>query len=239
MLSTRYQSSVIDVPESPPKSGLFVIKAATTNKKLGSSGKLIQKGPFRGLPLYSLTLEERATCWDQCPNLELCYGDNMPFAKRHRPGPALENAIAHDLELLNQRHRQGFVVRLHVLGDFYSVEYVRSWETFLKTFPAMRVFGYTHWPLYHPIGKEVTRLVQHHVGRVSILRSDKSDPADPLPGAMTIAVGATAFPGTVVCPEQTGKTAACTTCGLCMNGRTAVSFVDHSRKALTSRGVAA
>jgi hypothetical protein len=32
---------------------------------------------------------------------------------------------------------------LHVLGDFYSADYVRFWTRALKAFPALHVFGFT------------------------------------------------------------------------------------------------
>jgi hypothetical protein len=229
MLQTRYKKSVVPVPVSPPKSGLLVLKESTTNKKLGSGGKVIQKGRYRGMPLYSLTLEERATCWNGCPNLSTCYGDNMPFAKRYTPGPALLAAIDHDVQRLSKTHPAGFVVRLHVLGDFYSVDYVQHWATLLKTVPALRLFGYTHWPADHPIGAAVSSLVQDCADRAAFRRSDGFDQSDPLPVAITVGRDAPAAPGTIVCPEQTGQTLSCTTCGLCMNTTTSVSFRDHSR----------
>lgn len=230
MLQTRYKKSVVPVPSSPPKSGLFVLKESTTNKKLGSGGKVIQKGRYRGMPLYSLTLEERATCWGGCPNLSTCYGDNMPFAKRYQPGPALETALVQDLSSLSARHPDGFVIRLHVLGDFYSTDYVAFWQACLTRFPALRIFGYTHWPAQHPIGHALTHLVLTNADRVALRRSDGDRQTDFLPVAMTVGRDAPAVPGTVLCPEQTGQTASCTTCGLCMNGHTSVSFRDHSRR---------
>jgi len=232
VIGTRYPNSVVSVPESPPTSGLFVFKEAGTNKKLGKGGKVVRKGRYRDMPLYGLTLEERATCWEGCQNLQSCYGDNMPFAKRYAPGPALQAAIRADVATLGVRHPHGFVVRLHVLGDFYSVEYVRFWSDQLNATVALRLFGYTHWPHDHPIGKEVAQLVHSYPERAAFRRSDKTSRSDPLPGAMTIPKGAPAVSGTVICPEQTGKTASCTTCGLCMDNRTAVSFIDHSRKGL-------
>jgi hypothetical protein len=191
------------------------------------------------MPMYALTLEERATCWTGCQNWELCYGDNMPFAKRHRPGPDLEAAVAADVDTLAARSPAGFVIRLHVLGDFYSPEYVAFWSHRLAHVPALRVFGYTHWRHAHPIGAAVSQLVQTFPDRAAFLRSDRTEAQDPLPGAMTIAEGAAAAPATIICPEQTGQTAACTTCGLCMNGRNSVSFIDHSRRSLRVLPIAA
>lgn len=182
------------------------------------------------MPLYSLTLEERATCHSGCPNLELCYGDNMPWAKRYEPGKQLEAALATDVAALAKKHPDGFVVRLHVLGDFYSAAYVETWAALLDQFPALHIFGYTHWPWEHPIGHAVTWLATAWSDRVAIRRSDKADVNDPLPSAMTVPRTGPAAPGTVLCPEQIGRTASCTTCGLCMDNRVNVSFLDHSKK---------
>jgi hypothetical protein len=37
----------------------------------------------------------------------------------------------------------GFMVRLHVLGDFYSTDYVQLLAVALTAFPALHVFGFT------------------------------------------------------------------------------------------------
>src|SRR5690348_4524574 len=227
---TRYRKSVIHTPTSPVQStGLFVLKRADGNTKLGGdTGFTILKGPFRGKPLFMLTLEERATCPTTCQNWNRCFGDNMPFAKRHQVDGVLMTAITQDVRKLAGKYPGGFVVRLHILGDFPSVVYVDHWMGLLAQHQALHVFGYTHWPHGSPIGDAVVRMVKQFPKRVSILRSDGL-PGDPLPLAITVDRGAPAAPGTVVCPEQSGKTASCLTCGLCMNGRASVTFIDHSR----------
>lgn len=231
-MRTRYLKAVVPVPESPPNSGLLVLKDAVSNRKLGAGKRVIMKGRYRGMPLYSLTLEERATCWDGCQNWDVCYGDNMPFGKRYQHGPELEGAVTHDVTVLASRNPYGFVVRLHVLGDFYSVPYVQTWDQLLEAHYALRLFGYTHWRHDHPIGKEVARLVQKYPDRVAFRRSDRTSQHDPLPPAMTVGPKQKAVPGTVLCPEQTQQTTSCLTCGLCMNNTTGITFIDHSRKAL-------
>lgn len=228
---TKYQKTVIRSPRKPVMStGLFVLKRADSNAKLGGNKYRIEKGPFRSLALYALTLQERATCPLTCANWNRCYGDNMPFAVRHQADTNLLKALEQDAAKLATKHPTGFVVRLHVLGDFPSVAYVEFWGLLLVRHPELHIFGYTHWPYSTNIGKAVTALVQEFAPRVSILRSDGDDLADPLPRAMTVEAHAPAAPGTVLCPEQTGRTKSCLTCGLCMNGRTSVSFIDHSRK---------
>jgi hypothetical protein len=239
---TLYEKTVINPPTSPVKStGLRVIKSASSNAKLsdGSNGTF-ERGPWVGMPLFQVTLEERATCPTTCKHFITCYGSNMPFATRHRHGPELEQALAADLDVLARKAPQGFVVRLHVLGDFYSEEYVRFWATQLKRVPQLRIYGYTHREHGTAIGDAVAALVRLNPGRASILRSDGEDPNDPLPRAMSID-GNAIEPhklAKVICPEQTGKTASCLTCGLCMNGRTSVSFLAHGKVPATLVNIA-
>lgn len=228
---TRYRKTVINAPDSPLSSGLRVLKEASTNDKLGKAGSIVRRGRYRGMPLYALTLEERATCWSGCQNWNICYGDGMPFAKRHAPGNTLISALTADLAVLSTRHPGGYVVRLHVLGDFYDVSYVMQWQNWLTEHPALYLFGYTHWRYDHPIGRAVTELVQAFPDRAAFRRSDATEPHDPLPPAHTVDRH-TPLPvmNTVFCPEQTGATASCTTCGLCMNNTTGITFLDHSRE---------
>lgn len=227
--TTRYRKNVKPVPEKPAASGLFVLKEAGNNAKLG---KVMTKSRWKGMKLFALTLEERATCWEGCQNLSRCYGDNMPFAHRYKHGPALERALDRDVFTLSSRKqtRDGFIVRLHVLGDFYSVAYVHYWGALLKEYPALRLFGYTHHRHASPIGRAVSDLVHEWPLRTSFLRSDADEADDPLPKAMTVLRGAEPVEGTVFCPEQTGRSPTCATCGLCMGGRVSVTFIDHSRE---------
>lgn len=239
---TRYPKSVIDVPAAPRKStGLRCLVSGASNAKLGGT---MLKGRWRGMPLYALTLEERATCPTDCPNWDRCYGNNMPFAQRYRPGAALEAAIRADVHTLAERRasRTGFVVRLHVLGDFYSVPYVWAWGALFEEVPQLHAYGYTHHQHGTPIGDAIAELVARFPERASFLRSDPRPElreSDPLPGAYTVDWDAPLpATGTVFCPEQQGRAPSCASCGLCMNGRTGVSFVDHSRAALDKRRAA-
>jgi hypothetical protein len=211
------------------KSGLSVLKPVKYNRKMGDGASVITKGYWRGMPMYNLTLEERATCPPDCPQWEDCYGNNMPFATRYEAGEALERAIAHDVGYLSERHPDGFVNRLHVLGDFYSVAYVQLWCNLIRAHPALRVFGFTHWQHNTSIGEAVSN---GYGPRFRIMRSDPASSSehdgDILPAAYTLPAGVgEARPGSTLCPWYSGKTASCLTCGLCWNGRISVSFPRH------------
>jgi len=197
------------------KDGLFALRYST-NKKLG---KKITKGWASGLPLFTLTLEERATCPTSCHHWADCYGNNMPFAKRFVAGPALEDALRKDVAKLAADLPNGFMVRLHVLGDFYSVEYVNLWTEFLQTYAALHVFGYT---ARHDcaIGQAVQANGQKFWRRWMVRQSG-------LPVEMGAVKAEENIPNAVVCPEQTGRVKNCGGCGLCWTMRKPVAFLTH------------
>jgi hypothetical protein len=77
-----------------------VLKDGHQSRKIG---KFVTKGPRRGWPLFTLTLEERATCPRNCKAWAFCYGNNMQAAERLTAGPALEEALWNELLRSNSR----------------------------------------------------------------------------------------------------------------------------------------
>lgn len=201
-----------------------VLKPGKYQRKLGS---VVLKGAWKGFPIFSLSLEERATCPVSCKMFRGCYGNGMHRAVRYSHGHNLDKAIWRDLQRLQHRHPDGFVVRLHLLGDFMSVAYVDLWEASLDHFPALRVFGYTHRQASDPIGQAVHALRDAQWGRFAIRTS--SGPLDQ-PAALTVDAASMAPTQAIICPAQTGKTQSCGTCGLCWaraaRGRP-VAFLRH------------
>lgn len=207
-----------------------VLTPGEWQKKLG---KAVTKGAWAGMPIYALTLEERATCPGSCHHWCSCMGNGMPLSWRHRHGPELEAAINAELALLQQRHPNGFVVRLHILGDFYSPAYVRCWARWLNRYPALHVFGYTAWVPSTPIGTAVARLSRARWSRFAIRLSS------PVPGpgrAITVWEWPTdlsqlnSSEKVIVCPAELGKTKGCNSCGLCWSPAArdkTIAFIAH------------
>lgn len=192
-----------------------VFKSAQRNKKLGNGNSIIVKGKWRGFPLYSLTLEERATCPRTCPHWRDCYGNGMGFAHRFPAGEELEKRIQAEIAILSLKHKQGFVVRLHVLGDFYSEDYVSLWDKLMQKHPNLLVFGYTarKWEsLWGMLAKYPTRWYV----RFSQKESTSAFAAISTPNQRSI-----------TCPQQTGKTESCLTCGLCWAVNKPIHFLTH------------
>jgi len=205
---TLYKKTRKNLAEYPHR----VLKQVS-NKKLAGKGGLpvIQKGRFKGYVVHTLTLEERATCPRHCHHWDTCYGNNMPFAHRLEHGPELEQRIAEEIEELCATYR-GVIVRLHVLGDFYSVPYVMLWDQLLSDHDNLAVWGYTAHHHAHGIGLLIKTVRDKHGERwsvrfsgnvVELFSANSLDVEKPVPGV------------SFACPEQTGDTKSCATCALC------------------------
>lgn len=203
-----------------------LLKPGRDQRKLGSH---VSKGAWRGMPIYSLTLEERATCPLTCHHWRSCMGNTMHKARRIRHSADFEQRLEAELADLQRRHPGGFVVRLHILGDFYSLVYAYRWGDWLDTFPALHVFGYTAWPSAWPIGAAIDTLTATRWDRFAIRRSSTTSG----PGAaITLWENDAAPAGAIVCPVETRRTRSCGTCGLCWSpaarDRT-IAFIAHGR----------
>jgi hypothetical protein len=146
----------------------------------------------------------------------------MYLAKRisHKPFPQFRRALKREVAGLARIHPEGYVVRLHVLGDFFSTAYVKFWEDSLARHPGLRLFGYTHRYPDHKdgIGKAIEAL--NSIDRCWIRFSDRG-------GLMSANVGAATGPEDIQCPEEVGKTKSCLTCGLCWQTRMPIKFLTH------------
>lgn len=219
---------------------LFPMKVKSINDGMGKTekvikksgnvklGKRIQKGWAKGFPIYTVTLEERETCPNTCPHWGDCYGNNMPFATRYKTDDAFVPTMALELAELQRKHPNGFMVRLHILGDFYSVDYAAQWGFWLNEFPALHVWGYTHRHKGTAIGDTLANVVAAHGNRFALRWSD--DHTETM-GAHTMDNPATvemvdrkeAF----ICPAQTQENVGCDTCGLCWTAKKSVAFLTH------------
>jgi len=195
-----------------------VLKTGHQSRKIG---KVVVKGPRRGWPIFTLTLEERATCPATCKAWGICYGNGMQAAERIVAGGALEAQLWRELAALQAKHPSGFMVRLHVLGDFYSLNYVDMWERALEAFPALHVFGFTaRDPEADPIGAALLKLVAGCWERFAVRFSGMEGPV------WASRIGDD-DPEAVLCPAQTGASDCCATCMLCIHSQRSILFRRH------------
>lgn len=218
---------------SPSRESPRFLISGHSNTKLG---KAVTKGPLAGYAIYQLSLEERATCPRSCQQWASCYGNSMPFARRHTPDADFERLLSAEVATLCRTHPDGLLVRLHVLGDFYSVGYVYLWAALIAEFPQLTVFGYTSRrtddadPETVRIARAIKVLTDGAWNRFAIRTSGDGNPER----SQAVVVDEDPDePGTIVCPAQTKATEACASCGLCWapgaRDKT-IAFLRHGRK---------
>lgn len=204
------------------KSALDVRRVLKSGKESRKIGDRISKGKWCGFPIFTLTLEERATCPRTCKEWLTCYGNKMHWSHRFTPNAETMNAIELELMALQVRYPGGFAVRLHVLGDFVSPRYVDRWRGWLDQFAALHVFGYTAHRRSSVIGKILEDMSRNNWGRFAVRFShDASERGCVVVDSPEEALDA------IVCPAQTDKTDCCGTCGLCWNTKKQIAFLRH------------
>ncbi len=229
---TIFPNSVVGAFDSPR----FLVSGHNSSKL----GRDVRKGPWRGMPIFHLTLEERATCPRSCLQWATCYGNAMPYARRHdHTDPDFLPALKAEIVTLARQHRDGFAVRLHSLGDFYSVAYVQMWADLLDALPNLRCFGYTARredaddEESRRIAKAVRWLTDQAWDVFAIRMSGRGGPQ----GAVVVDSAAEAGDA-ILCPAQTHRTEACATCALCWSSAAhdkAIAFLRHGMKRRQAR----
>lgn len=208
-----------------------VLMDGAFNRKIGGD---VMVGRLRGARIFTLSLEERRTCPRSCLHWRSCYGNNMRQAKRWEHGPALEAAIRRQVPREIERHGK-ILVRLHVLGDFYSLDYLRVWVGLIDAHPDLHVFGFTAHSTNSEIGGAIKRVREAAPDQFAIRTSGETGPM----GSWTIDwptekkfVGINGSAG-IVCPEQRDANSGgdrekhCGNCAACWQSEVPVVFIEH------------
>jgi hypothetical protein len=155
------------------------------------------------------------------PSVQAKYAANMAMLGNLGE---LEHALALEIERPAVK-----VVRIHTSGDFPTVSYVAMWARLALTFPAVKFYAYTRsWTR-----PGLKRALESFDALPNVTLWASHDPTmAPAPADWRIAriVGDWAHaPGEAHCPEQTGKRASCTDCGLCWTARpkARLAFLVH------------
>lgn len=229
---TLFPSTVVDVTEDFSDR---LLVSGENNRKLG---KMVTKGRFKGYHLFGLSLEERATCPTDCELRGACYGNGMQMARRHRASnlDLFSLFLEDEIRTTLADPIEGMLVRLHVLGDFPSVEYVAMWADLLADYERLACYGYTRRKTKNwggdEIGEAIEALKDQYPHRFRIRWSSPVWRPD---GAVVIGL-VPKHPRVdegLVCPAQTDATACCASCGLCWEAagkRDCIVFIKHGPK---------
>lgn len=195
-----------------------LLKGGDNNRKIGGS---VTKGKLRGAAVFTLTLEERATCPRSCIHWRDCYGNVMNWPQRVQADDDLMLLLSAELRKLCARHDK-VLVRLHVLGDFFSAAYVAFWHAMLHRLPGLHLYGYTA-RTGSVIADEITKMNKHPrcwvrfsggtEGQFRAITVDTTDEAKVI--------------GAIVCPVQTNRVGCCGECALCWSTPKAIAFLRH------------
>ncbi|WP_299671706.1 hypothetical protein [uncultured Roseobacter sp.] len=229
-------SRMVDASEDGPvfKDRVFqvdgnetVLKDGCNNSKIGGD---VLVGRLKGAHIVTLTLPERTTCPSSCKMWRGCYGNSMHYARRWAPGPELERQIESEIKALCASYEL-VLVRLHILGDFYSVGYVNLWAGLHKEHPGLHVFGFTAWPEDSRIGQAVANLRCEYPDRFMVRVSGRTGTW----GSFTLPfpTEAKTIGDAIVCPEQLDGMKGspdgrhCGNCGICWSTDRPIAFVEH------------
>lgn len=216
-----------------PNAETDVLMDGAMNRKIGGD---VMVGKLKGARILTLALEERKTCPQSCLHWTTCYGNNMGFVKRWRHGPDLEAAIRSQINRhFAQPSPSALLIRLHVLGDFYSMDYVKTWVNLIDLHPDLHLFGFTAHPTDSEIGAAIKRVRESAPDQFAIRTSGETGPM----GSWTIDwptekrfIRINGDVG-IVCPEQrdandTGKREKhCGNCAACWQSNIPVVFIEH------------
>ncbi len=114
-------------------------------------------------------------------------------------------------------------LRLHVSGDFYSPEYIKTWYTICEQRPKMRFWGFTRSWTQKLLLEELNKL--RELPNVELIGS--TDPGMSLPpDDWRIAYIETDKRAEGLnCPQQNKKIDSCRTCKHCFNGKSKSSVI--------------
>ena len=161
----------------------------------------------------------------------LCYA-----AKLERIYPNVKKAYSHNLaassdplfvQNMIKAIGKSKVFRIHVSGDFYSVDYIQAWDVIISECPNTMFYAYTRsWqgmdllPALESL-KENKNLV--------ILASVDAETGFDVPQGWRMATMGEQPVKTVSCPQQTKKALSCEACKLCFNPKTSanIEFAIH------------
>lgn len=210
-----------------PDIGETILKDGAHNAKIGGD---VLSGRLRGAKIFTLSLEERATCPRSCALWRGCYGNNLHQTRRWNAGTELETGLAAEVQALCRMHRK-VLIRLHVVGDFYSMRYLALWVLLLDDHPNLHIFGFTAWKIDSEIGAGIAR-VRAALGRRFAIRHSNTTGEW---GSFTIdAPTQKARLGeAIVCPEQRSANGDirpgvhCGNCTACWRGNAPIVFIEH------------
>ena len=190
----------------------------------------VKGGGKVGLKVYTYSRPPIATCpgaTELCKSI--CY--DLPYSARY-PSVKLNRAsnLGSSIPPIPNTAQK---LRIHIGGDFDTVEYINNWHRELSARPDVQAWAYTRSWAVPKLRRALERLRQLPNLQLfaSVDRTTKGDP----PAGWRLAKLVNDPPvsverGSILCPEQTGKRPDCESCGYCFTPREKtrhIIFLQH------------
>jgi hypothetical protein len=204
-----------------PAQGERVIKSGSHNRKLDA-------GTFRGVdrkhPIMGITLRERTDCPPTCVARDVCTGNKMHYARRFVVGPRFYDFVTRECAELSLDYPDGWLLRLHILGDFVSAEYVGFWEQRLVENPPLKIFGFTAHERGNEIGRRIDAVSEKFGWRRFAIRFSGGTGPTRSAHVLNDLPSEKVVDGFHVCPAKMHWAESCSRCGLCWNSELNIGF---------------
>jgi hypothetical protein len=152
----------------------------------------------------------------------------MRLAQRMPQGAELEQRLPHEVARLAKKHPRGFAVRLHVIGDFYSVKYVQLWRQLLERHPALRIWGYTaRIDADDPIAAALLAWSRQDNWDRFRMRFSHAPLSLGVPTTKTVEHPLQVPADATLCPYEIELTKDCSRCALCWHSKERIAFMQH------------
>ena len=155
---------------------------------------------------------------DFCP--VFCYGLRGHFTHRSREAMLERNYRRSQQDnfagrmIRSIQDNASTVFRIHVVGDFYSPEYIQKWVVIIGALPDVSFYGYTRSWRCRDLQTTLDELRSlpncHLLASIDFTHTDRPDSS-----WNTVSVEGEGVP----CPHDTEMVETCLTCGLCWSGR--------------------
>jgi hypothetical protein len=144
---------------------LRLLKSGHNSRKIG---KVVTKGKMKGFPIFTLTLEERATCPRTCEVFDSCYGNGMPYAQRLKHGPRSKSDCGTSWRTRRLPTHKASLSASTSSGISTPPITQSFGRRRSKRIPALHVFGYTARDPQSDIGQVICEMLGVHSERFHI-----------------------------------------------------------------------
>ena len=223
--TTKFKKTIKDLKDYD-----FNVLKLVNNKKISKDRKItqVQQGIFKNFTCFTLTLVERETCPSYCYHYKTCYGNHMFRSPRMSAldENLLISRLDKEIKILCSQYK-GVLIRLHILGDFFSQKYILAWFNWLKKYSNLAIFGFTALLKSSQLGSLLNDIRKNFDKRFSIRFSNQTNVRF---SANSINLEKPIKQKSLICPQQLNKNVDCLNCCLCWDQpKRKIIFLDNKK----------